>query len=142
MQRELISLLHSEVRNACQRLGLTYRVAEHAPDTFETLTEHSSVSRELIIWPGGSKHAIYKDASVNYAFRAWHDALHLQLQAGFDLSGETRVAMEQARQCSSDIAAAIMLTEVIGQAEYFKKYGEFPENQIDFVLNHYKEYLR
>lgn len=111
---------------------LTYTVRDNAPSTFEELMQYG-----LIIWSGASDNTIYADPKVNHMFRAWHDSLHIKLNAPFTLQGEIYVATEQARQVGSDILAEIILAEVKGQAEYFDKHGEFPVNQISFI----KQYL-
>lgn len=108
---------------------LKYSVADTAPSTFEDLIKAPS----LIVWSGASDRTIYGDPAVNWAFRAWHDSLHLKLNAPFTLEGEKRVALEQARLVDSDAIARIILAEVVGQAEYFAKQGEFPVDQVAFI---------
>lgn len=127
-------MICNELNNRIIQLAPKYEVSAFAPDTFETLNRNVG---KLVVWCGGSDNTIYGDARVNWAFRAWHDSLHLKMQAGFDLEGETRVAYEQARIIGGKYAE-ILLAEIIGQAEYFKKFGQFPENQVQFI----KEYLK
>jgi len=114
---------------------LAYSVADTAPSTYAELRA-SSVA-PLVVWSGGSEHTIYGDRSVNYAFRAWHDSLHIKLNAEFSLHGEILVAQEQARILGDD-TAKIILAEVIGQAEYFALHGFFPIDQSAFIQQYLK----
>jgi hypothetical protein len=115
---------------------LTYNVSDVAPDTFETLK--SNVVSILTVWSGASDKTIYGDAAVNHAFRAWHDSLHLKLNAPFTLEGEILVAKFQANALKNDALGAIIMAEVQGQAEYFAKHGTFPENQVEFIQSYLK----
>jgi hypothetical protein len=127
-------LLCNTLNERILELAPKHIVSAYAPDTFETLSRNIG---GLVVWDGGSDNTIYGDAKVNWAFRAWHDSLHLKLNADFSLEGETRVALEQARILGG-YHAEIVLAEVIGQAEYFAKHGEFPTNQVEFIKSYLK----
>lgn len=111
------------------RLAPRFTVNDNAPSDFKSLVQAPS----LIIWAGASDNTIYGDKAVNWAFRAWHDSLHIALNADFTLQGEIRVALEQARQLESDYLAKVMLAEIKGQAEYFAINGQFPADQASFI---------
>lgn len=113
---------------------LRYTVKSYAPETFQELK--ASKTGSLIVYDGASENTVYGDPKVNHAFRAWHDALHLSLNADFTSEGEYRVGIEQARLIDSDIMARIILAEVNGQVEYFERHGCFPANQLQFTLNY------
>jgi hypothetical protein len=66
------------------------------------------------------------------------DALHLSLNAPFTLIGETLVGREQARLIGSDYFGLIMLSEVVGQVLYFIEHGDFPVDQVHFLVNYLK----
>lgn len=121
------------------KLGLKFEARDVAPDTFANL-KSSQTGGRLVVWSGESSNTIYGDASSNWAFRAWHDFLHLKLNAPFTLEGEIHVAKAQASQCGT-LAASIIMAEVQGQVEYFNKYGKFPVNQIEFIENYLKGIL-
>jgi hypothetical protein len=116
-----------------KKLAPKFSASDFAPDTFEKLRSNSVSG--LVVWAGASDSTIYGDPSVNHAFRAWHDSLHLKLNAPFTLEGERLVAIEQARLVGSDTMGNILIGEIVGQAEYFAKHGEFPANQVEFMLN-------
>lgn len=123
-------MICSELNRYILKQAPKFLVSEYAPDTFESLNRHIG---RLVVWSGNSDNTIYGDRHINYAFRAWHDAIHLKLNANFDLEGETRVAIEQCRLIQSDFASRIIMLEVVEQVRYFNKYGQFPINQLEFI---------
>lgn len=85
---------------------------------------------------------IYGDPEVNYAFRAWHEATHIRLNAPFTRAGEARVCAAQ----QADVAklygrreafmfAHILHCEVLEQAEELERTGRFPADQRAFTLS-------
>lgn len=104
--------------------------------TFDRL-KFQSVS-SLVVWSGGSNATVYGDPAINHAFRAWHDSLHLKLGLDFSLESEIAVATEQSRLLHNDGLARLIMAEVKGQAEYFAKHSQFPDNQVEFVTNYLK----
>lgn len=111
-----------------------YLVKDFAPDTFESLQSNRTYG--LVIYAGASDNTVYGDPAVNHAFRAWHDMLHLSLNADFSVEGEKRVGLEQAKLIDSDIMSKIILAEVNGQVEYLEQHGQFPANQLEFTLKY------
>jgi len=112
--------------------GIAYTVADLAPGTAHELFSSSS----LIIWSGASDRTIYGDARVNWAFRAWHDAMHLKQGLGFTVEAELELARIQASQCTSDLMAELVYCEIAGQVEYFAQTGQFVADQVAFTLNY------
>jgi len=123
-------MIDYSLNNAILRLAPRFIVSDNAPDTLESLTRQNSSS--LVVWAGASDSTIFGDKSVNWAFRAWHDYLHLKLNAEFNEKGETIVAIEQARQLRNDAQGRIITIEVIEQLNYFNKHGHFPVDQLKF----------
>lgn len=117
------------------KLAPKHETSVNAPATFEELCRNVG---KLVVWSGASDRTVYGDARVNHAFRAWHDSLHLKLNAPFTVEGETLVALEQARLIGSDAWAQVMLAEVIGQVGYARSNGAFPVDQVEFI----KQYLK
>ena len=124
---------------AARLFPLGFDVAETAPETLEAVTA-SVESGRLTVYSGGSDATIWDDAEVNYAFRAWHDWTHWRYQRPFE--GETAVARQQVadlarvygRTPDVENMGALLLCEVIGQAEYFAQHGDFPSDQAAFTF--------
>jgi hypothetical protein len=114
-------------------LAPKFEAKDIAPSSLKELAQLTS----MVVWQGGSEATIYGDPTVNHAFRAWHDSLHLKLNAPFTLAGEKLVALEQARIIGGNYGK-IVIAEVVGQAEHFEKHGTFPIDQKAFIT----EYLR
>lgn len=132
-------MLDAEFNSKILRLAPRFTAKDDAPSSFETLK--ASATGGLVVWSGASDKTIYGDAFVNWSFRAWHDSIHLKLNADFSLEGEKRVAIEQCRIIQSDALARVIMGESIGQVEYFLKYGFFPVDQMTFMRNYLKGIL-
>jgi len=130
------SMLSAELNRLILKLAPKHTALDVAPDTFEKLM--SSKTQGLVVWSGASDATIYGDASVNHAFRAWHDSIHIAKSLPFTLEGETLVALEQARIIGGRYSDIIM-AEIYGQAEYFQTHGEFPTNQVEFMIEYLKQ---
>lgn len=95
-------------------------------------------SPRIVVWDGASDATIYRDAKVNHAFRAWHDAGHIELAAPFTLEGERAVMRWQQGQVLERWPNAprwlldLIRVEVEDQSEYFETHGTFPINQEGF----------
>jgi hypothetical protein len=123
-----------------------HRPTRCAPDSFTKLKawEAQSVPGEAMpVYDRGCDKTIYSHPRYNYAFRAWHDRVHLDLDAGFGKMDEIRVCNEQVRQArerfvmlglnEDDIRA--LTADVAGQVLYYYKYGEFVDDQSMFVAD-------
>lgn len=121
------------INNAVLRMAskLAYRVADNAPNTFGDL---QACGKELVIWSGASDKTIYGDCRVNWAFRAWHDSLHLKTGLIFHVDHEIELGRIQASLCDSQLVADLIYCEVAGQAEHYKQTGEFVTDQLSFTI--------
>jgi hypothetical protein len=99
----------------------------------------------LVVFDGASDHTIYKCPRVNHAFRAWHDAQHIVQRVGFDLAGERAACEGQIRELLARYPSApreviaLIRAEVIGQAEHFAAFGEFPVDQAAFITTYLEQ---
>lgn len=117
-----------------------WHAAPAAPDSFVGLLASSAADGgHITVWTGGSDRTVYGSPHVNHAFRAWHDSLHITLLADFTLTGERKVALAQAEACERPEDAALLLADVLGQAEYYVRHGAFPEDQIAFVASYLRD---
>jgi hypothetical protein len=121
-----------------------HRPSRCAPDSFTKLKawEAQSVPGEAMpVYDKGCDRTIYSHPRYNYAFRAWHDRVHLDINAGFGKLDEIKVCNEQIRQArqrsvmlgisEEDIRA--ITADVAGQVLYYYKYGDFVNDQALFV---------
>jgi hypothetical protein len=102
-----------------------YHVArKDAPTTLAGLQARKRDSLCLKVSDEFSQYTIYSAPQVNYAFRAWHNALHLELNAEFNEEGELLVARAHEKAVREAIAAGV-LTEMDCCALFFETWGQF-----------------
>jgi hypothetical protein len=119
-------------------LGFTPR--DTAPSTLADL-KAAWDSGPAVVWAGASDDTIFGSPEVNWAFRAWHDWAHYRYALPFTRDGEREAAFVQVAHLvrlygdGRDVAAmaALVLCEVIGQAEAFGTHGKFPDHQRAFT---------
>lgn len=112
-----------------QSEGLRYTIKDTAPNSFKDLKNESG----LIVWSGASDGTIYQDRTVNWAFRAIHDALHLKTGLDFSPEQEIELGRIQASRMNSSVLAEIIYCEVSLQAKYYLDNGIFVPDQIAFT---------
>ena len=124
---------------------------ELAPSTLHGAKHYFNKHGTVMVWTGASDNTIFGDPAVNWAFRAWHDYVHILWNLEFTPVGEAEVCaiqQQQARQYMEDrgysparIEAVVQLleAEVNGQIEYQQKHGNFPEDQREFTKNYVRK---
>lgn len=118
-----------------------FDVSPDAPETFEELVANYAKTGRLVVSSLHSDRTIYGSPSVNYAFRAWHDWVHVACNCPLTLEGERDAALIQIdqialyadNQAQAERWARIIFAEVDGQAQYFAQTGDFPTDQVAFV---------
>jgi hypothetical protein len=142
MNKPLSTHFNAVVQTMANRVLPTgFDVGPDAPHTFEGLQAHYDRTGRIKVWDGASSETIFGDAEINYAFRAWHDAVHLKFALPFTFQGECAVAdimKEQVRKVYGDGAYTrfycnLIECEVVAQADHFRRTGEFPADQVAFT---------
>ncbi len=121
-----------------------FDVSDDAPNDYESLVKHVDNTGRICVWSGASETTIYGDREVNYAFRAWHDFVHFTYKFNFSVVGEISTWVIQYNQLikrfgdSPEIRKFVsyLKAEIVGQARYEVKFGEFPIDQFAFVLDY------
>lgn len=90
---------------------------------------------QLIIWSGESKNTVFQDETVNFAFRAIHDAYHIKTRIDFSPKSEVYLGRLQASQIENDLISKLFHIEISMQAEYYLNNGCFINDQNEFTLN-------
>lgn len=119
-----------EINNLILKTAPRHLVSNIAPNSALDLF----TSPSLVVWSGASEHTIFGDARVNWAFRALHDALHLNTGLGFSPEEEIELGRIQANQYTG-LMADLVYIEVAKQAEYYLKSGLFVTDQVLFDLS-------
>lgn len=118
-------------------------VAADAPADLDEAITAFKLHGKPVVWAGASERTVFGDAQTNYAFRAWHDAVHLRLHAPFDRAGEQAVYEVQASDVFLVLPKApaehrffcqrLLWTEVMGQLAHQERFGRFPDDQAAFA---------
>jgi hypothetical protein len=117
-------------------------VAEEAPSTLADLTALLDSGKRMTVYSGASDATIFGPRAYNYAFRAWHDALHYEAQAPFTPEGEAHVASLQKGELllafgnnpQTQRWCNLIDAEVNGQLRYAQFHdGQFPRDRRGFV---------
>jgi len=111
---------------------------ENAPDTMSALLEwwHGD-EKEMPVYSGASEKTIWSSPEINYAFRAWHDSIHVMYNYDFSFKGELLTARMQItlteEYLKTDQFSDLLWCEIAGQVGYFAAFNKFPEDQKEFV---------
>lgn len=127
---------------AQQVLPKGYDVGPDAPNTLEELKDHFNATGRIKVWNGASDRTIFEDDEVNFAMRAWHDAIHLAYDLPFTPEGEAAVCIVQQQQLIQRYGldertqrwVDLLDAEINGQIAHEQALGRFPEDQKGFVL--------
>ena len=122
-----------------------FEVATDAPQTYEALRDYYNETGKIKVWNGASECTIFGYPVVNWAFRAWHDWVHVMNSLEFTVDDEHSVMRFQQLQiiellgntAQAQRFCMYLEAEIDGQAEYFQKHGHFPEDQRAF----FNEYI-
>lgn len=121
-------------------MGWTPR--EDAPDTLYGVTQMYLANRgHMYVWDGASDQTMFDDPEHNYAWRAWHDMVHVQHQFTFTPEGEKLTVVRQITQMFDQYGvspdtlkwSSWMYADIVGAVEYEQLHGHFPVKQRDFV---------
>jgi hypothetical protein len=121
--------------------GLNPLEEGHEPQALDMLNHVKELyyyGRTLFpVYSGHNDKTIYLNPHINLLARAWHDLVHIDLQAEFNLQGDINCAVTQCMQllryADAPAEAKMLWYDVAGQAFYFDKHGEFPQDQCGFV---------
>lgn len=118
-----------------------FDIGPDAPQSLEALREHAKKTGRMLVYNWASDDTIFGDPEVNWAFRAWHDWTHLQVNGAFDIPGEISVATRQIEDLTkvyghgkqTDEFSKLIWAEVMGQVFYAGHHnGAFPNDQRAF----------
>lgn len=126
---------------------IAWKASAYAPTTLQGISDVYRATGTLTVDNANSDKTIWSSPQANYAFRAWHDWHHVDLQAEFDAAGERRVhdAMERdlaqwwvlhygtLDEIEFARSRATLEAENIGQIDYWARVGHPPVDQRTFA---------
>jgi hypothetical protein len=109
----------------------------NSPTTFETVKAQADNYHIFHVFNGGSTDTIFSDRKYQYAYRAWHDSLHMTMNWDFSKESELKVAKLQEKVALAwgiDARDAKMLRlDLEAHIEYYYAKGEHPDKQIELI---------
>jgi len=125
-------------------VGFRWIPTSDAPNDFLALRRaflaSSLTGRPLPVSDEHSYSTIYACPETNYAFRFWHDVVHVRLNSAFDIDGEITVARAQldvlraAGWGPGTLEFELLHADTLGQALCVTATGSFPPAQECFAL--------
>lgn len=124
--------------------GVNYAESVDAPSTFEEVkAEWANALRTGLpfrVFSGGSDKTIYVDPCYNWAFRFWHDYLHVKYNKSMAYDSEVFIGHMHVTHVASEfgigsLEARLMFADTIGQCLYYETHGGFVEDQLEFALH-------
>lgn len=124
---------------------LGYILSDTPRDNYEDMVTEYHARGLLTVWTGASDETIFGQPYLNWAFRTWHDAVHINLHADFSYEHEIRVQECQQQEAlqwcknygvseeKTDFILLLLEAEIKGQLDYQLEHGEFPVDQVKFT---------
>ena len=130
-----------QLNEAILKIAPLYRTTpepyEEIPTSLKGLNELHKNER-ILISDYACDNTIYGKDYVNFAFRSWHDTLHVLTQLSMTFEDEMKLGLLHTQTIKrlglSPICQAIMYFDTCGQSIYYSIWGDFPVNQKQFVL--------
>jgi hypothetical protein len=139
---ELVSAISSQ---SAEAVGFGWRASSVAPSSLAEVQFEARLSRATgLPFRVSSLHCdqVVLSASVNQAFRFWHDMTHLQVGTSFDTVGEIEVGQRQLEQFEQlgvsprSLVWRLLFADTIGQTRCVSMISRFPYNQRRFTLDY------
>lgn len=130
-------------RNVARSVGFGYGEAMDAPDTLQGIREAFLKARKdrqaFPVYAGASDKTVYLSPEGNWAFRFWHDILHVIHASDTTFEDEVKLGWLHVQAVEKEfgkgsLEARIMGWDTVGQSAYHAIMGNFPEDQRQFVF--------
>lgn len=131
-------------RSVARSVGFGYEEVDAAPESLKDIREAFLKARKdrqsFPVFKGASDKTIYLSAEGNWAFRFWHDILHVIHASDTTFEDEVKlgwfhVSAVEKEFGKGSLEARIMGWDTVGQSAYFAMMGNFPEDQRQFVFD-------
>lgn len=147
-------------RNVARSVGFGYQEVDSAPETLQSIREAFLKARKdrqaFPVYAGASEKTVYLSPEGNWAFRFWHDILHVIHASDTTFEDEVKLGWLHVQAVEKEfgkgsLEARIMGWDTVGQSAYHSILGNFPEDQSRFVfeairlggkLEHWEEMAR
>lgn len=130
--------LKPETETLLLTLAPPHFASANSPTTYETVRQQAQTGT-YHVFNGGSTDTIFSSRKVQYAYRAWHDSIHMSREIPFDMDSELLVAKLQeeiALENGADPRDAMMLRyDLECHIKYYYAKGEHPDKQLELIAD-------
>lgn len=125
--------LRKQTEKIIKHLAPPHVASMESPSSFEDVIKQAKTGT-YIVFEGGSLDTIFSGRETQYAYRAWHDSIHVSNGWDFSREAETMVAVEQQKIAVehgvSLLDACWLKWDLILHVAHFYHHEEqHPENQ-------------
>jgi hypothetical protein len=130
--------LQQETEQILLSLAPKHFASEDSPNTYDAVREQAQTGT-YHVFSGGSLDTIFSGRKAQYAYRAWHDSIHMANEIDFEMDSELKVARlqeEYALKAGVNPQDAKMLRyDLECHIRYYYAKGEHPERQLDLIAD-------
>lgn len=118
-----------------------------SPQTFEDVKEYFDKNGKYHVFEGGAKldETVFNTWEARWAYRAWHDSIHVQFDIPFEKKNELAVArIQESIALDYGISkrdAKILRLDLEAHIHYYYTTGEHPERQVRLIADCMNESL-
>lgn len=113
--------------------------SEDSPTTYETVKAQRDKYGIYHVFSGGSTDTIFTRREVQYAYRAWHDSIHMAMKLDFSKESELQVAKLQEKIALnagvSERDAKLLRLDLEAHIEYYYAKGQHPVRQLELIYD-------
>jgi hypothetical protein len=131
----------NKAESLCKVLGIGFADNPLASENYhEIVNEWNTVINNggvIQVFSGASENTIFTHKHGNYAFRFWHDFLHVKHNLSFEHECEVLIGYMHVSEIEKEfgidsLESKLIRADTIGQTDYYRKYRKFPDNQLEF----------
>ena len=146
-RQNLTTFVWGKAREMREQGNAAWMPSSTAPESYEALQAHFydvwAVGGTIKVSAAHSENTVYLSPEANYASRFWHDCLHFLHRLDFSLDSEIRVGLIQVQAVANRFGARsteaeLMYMDTVAMSIYCYQYGQFPANQLEFILENMK----
>lgn len=114
--------------------------SEDSPNTYESVRKFWMDEGLFHVFSGGTpvENTIFSSREVQYAYRAWHDSIHMKYEIPFGMQSELAVArLQESIALDAGVAAddaKLLRLDLEAHIEYYYASGlNHPDKQLDLI---------
>lgn len=111
--------------------------SDESPTTYDEVRDHWTRHKMFHVFNGGSTDTMFSERRYQYAYRAWHDSIHMKYEIPFEKQDELTVAkLQEAIALRHDVDphdARLLCLDLEAHIKYYYAKGEHPVRQLELI---------